>query len=508
MKKRYPFILLIITFFSLLSCKKSLQEEAPDPLSTHKELLEFSIPDSLNKNFIKKTITGVIGDSSINISLPEEVVATELVAVFKYEGAGVYIGNTEQISGKTTNDFTKEMVYTVKAEDGSSLNYTLNVTLVKELKSVMPHIYIDTDDQLPVNSKIDYVNATVRIDGGGGYDDYEGRTRIRGRGNSTWAYSKKPYRLKLDKKASLFGLSAEKDWILLANFLDESLMCNAIALKTGRLLDMPYTHHIVPVDVTLNGVYIGNYMFTEHKEVEENRINVGEGGVLLELDAYFDEPFKFYSKDFSLPVMLQYPELEEVPPAEAAAELALIRADFEKLTEAVADPSFPGNNYTNYLDLDAFVNYMLVYTFTLNEEINHPKSTYIYKHKDGKYKMGPIWDFDWAFGYEGVYRHFENPERPLFWSGTAKGTVFFGRLMEDPVIRSLFKKRWNEFKATRFPKLLAYMEDYADIIKDSYARDYAVWRRSNSPDISIVYNKMINWLNARVGYMDKLTSDW
>lgn len=507
--KSYRFVLfLALGFFTISSCEKSFERGGAEPLSSEKELRTFSIPDSLNDRYIKETIIGVIQDSAIHISIPEEVDATKLIAVFEYEGVGVFIGNTEQISGKTANDFTEDLTYRVNAEDGTHAEYTVIVTLIKELKSVMPHIYIDTDDQAPVNSKKDYVNASIRIDGGGEYDDYEGRTRIRGRGNSTWAYPKKPYRIKLDKKATLFGLSAEKDWILLANYLDESLMCNAIALKTGRLLDMPFTHHIIPVDVTLNGVYVGNYMFTEHKEVEDNRINVGKGGVLLELDTYFDEPFKFLSRDYKLPVMIQYPELEDLAASDAASELALIKTDFEKFTSAVADASFPNNNYTDYFDLDAFVNYMIVYTFTLNEEINHPKSTYIYKHKDGKYNMGPIWDFDWGFGYEGVYRHFESPARPLFWNGTAKGTVFFGRLMQDPAVKTLFKQKWNEFKTSRYPKLLSYMEDYAGIIKDSYARDYATWRRSSSPDISIVYNKMINWLDARVVYMDELTAGW
>lgn len=501
-------LLLLTLVVSVLSCKKAITKEEPEPLSSEKELISFAIPDSLNTAYIKETIAGEINGSEINLSLPGEVNASKLVATFGFKGAGVFIGAVQQTSGVTVNDFTKDIVYTVKAEDGSTKDYTIKITLVYELKSVIPHIYIDTDEKAPVNSKDNYVNANLRIDGAGEYEDYEGRTRIKGRGNSTWSYPKKPYRLKLDSKAPLFGLSTEKDWILLANYLDESLMCNAIAMKAGRLLEMPYTHHIIPVDVTLNGEYIGSYMFTEQKEVDDNRINIADGGVWLELDTYFDEPFKFYSKDYQLPVMVQYPELEDWDPAEANAELAKIKSDFELFTAAVKDASFPNNNYSSYFDLDAFVNYMIVYTLTLNEEINHPKSTYIYKPKDGKYNMGPIWDFDWAFGYEGRYTHFVEPTRDLFWSGTSKGTVFFSRLMHDPAVKSLFKQKWNQFRASEYPKLISYMERYADILKDSYARDYARWKRSSSPDISIVQQKMMDWLNARATYMDGLTSGW
>src|SRR5690606_14498507 len=222
------------------------------------------------------------------------------------------------------------------------------------------------------------------------------------RGNSTWGMPKKPYRLKLDNKASLLGLSAEKDWILLANYLDGTLMLNAVASKTAQLLEMPYTNTMIPVDVTLNGEYMGNYMFTEHKEVEKNRIDVTNGGILLELDTYFDEAWQFKSEHYELPVMIQYPELEDYLFEEATIERDRIMADFQILEDAVFDESFPNNNYLDYIDANALVNYLIVYNLTRNVEINHPKSTYLHKQKDGKYMMGPIWDFDWAFDYNGV----------------------------------------------------------------------------------------------------------
>ena len=188
----------------------------------------------------------------------------------------------------------------------------------------LPLIDIKTSGGAPINSKVTYLQATISIKGQGKYSDYKGTAQIRGRGNTTWTYPKKPYRFKLDNKDSLFGLAAEKDWVLLANYLDGMHILNAIAMKIGKLLNMPYTNNIIPVELTLNGSYQGTYMFTEQIEVKTNRVNVGNDGLLLLLDTNFDEIWKFKSAAYQLPVMIKHPELT------TQAEVAPIQAQFEQ----------------------------------------------------------------------------------------------------------------------------------------------------------------------------------
>ena len=371
-----------------------------------------------------------------------------------------------------------------------------------EIKHI-PHLYIDTDDGLPITIKKEYKKANIRIIGGVKYEDFEGRTSIRGRGNSTWGMPKKPYRLKLDTKESLLGLSAEKDWVLLQNYIDPSLMSNAVAMKTGQLLEMPFTHHIIPVDVTLNGEYIGSYTFTEHKEVEESRINVGEGGWLIELDTYFDEDYKFYSKNYQLPVMIQHPDLGKMSEVDATSVFNEMKSDFNTMEGLIFDESFPNNKYLDHFDAKAFVNFLIVYTLTGNEEINHPKSTYLYKKKGEKYNMGPIWDFDWAFGYEGTYQHFVNPTRNLFWGSNAKGTRFFSRITQDPVIQEMYRTEWPKFKSEKYPILRKYVVDYAETIRESHAADQKRWGQS-SGSIDKYLARLLDYLDKRVTYMDGL----
>lgn len=363
----------------------------------------------------------------------------------------------------------------------------------------IPHFFIVTENNTSITSKDDYLKATLTIEGNKEYENYTGTTQIKGRGNSTWLLPKKPYRLKLDNSASLLGLAEEKDWVLLANYLDGTLMLNAVAMKIGQLLKMPYTNTIIPVDLSVNTKYMGSYMLTEQVAVGKNRVNIEDGGVLLELDIFFDEPWEFKSSTYDLPVMVKYPKLK------TGLELETIKNDFETLEKAVASPTFPNNNYQDYIDVDALVNYLIVYNLTDNEEINHPKSTFMYKPKGGKYMMGPIWDFDWAYGYEDNNVHFASSNTPLFWTTNPPGTEFFTRFLMDPKIKTLYKLKWNTFKETNLPLLLTYIDEYSSLIETSQKNDYKLWLFRGENFRTDVKN-LRAWIQNRAKYIDSYTS--
>jgi hypothetical protein len=580
----------LLTTFLLLMCFVVSCEKEP-ALSNTKNIDVFIIEAALNSDVLKKDIEGVIERSRITLYIPKEIDVTNLVATFNYSGREILLGSQEQISMMTANNFSENLIYTVKAENGSQMDYYVKVEPIEDLGLILksfsfnevlnpildkdyqieikengltgkiksnnktliptfeteavtlsingiiqesgksevdfskpvvytltseygsqkeyivnlswttglPHFYIITENNAPINSKENYVRATIKLEGIGVYEDYEGTTGIRGRGNSTWGLPKKPYRLKLDTKAPLMGLSAEKDWILLANYLDETLMLNAVASKMAKMLEMPFTNTMIPVDVTINGEYMGNYMFTEHKEVETNRIDVTNDGVLLELDTYYDELWKFRSDNYNLPVMIAYPELEDYPMVEAEIEKDKIKADFQLLENAIFDSSFPNNDYLNYIDIDALVNYLIVYDLTRNHEINNPKSTYIHKQKNGKYMMGPIWDFDWAFGFNGHDKHFGSYSGPLLYGGL--GGAFFSRFLEDPKVQELYRQKWASFKTSKLPELLMYIDNYADLIELSQERDYQKWQRGTGNFKGDVQS-LRSWIENRASYID------
>lgn len=468
-------------------------------------MLSFVLQQSTNAAYLEEDVVGVVENDEIQLTIDTKVDVAKLIATFTHNGHVVFVNTAVQESATTANDFSQQLIYTVEAENKERRQYTVKIDwreVDEEVAAHIPHFYIYTDNNMPINSKDDYRKGILRVKGGEVYEDFSAPTSVKGRGNSTWKLPKKPYRLKLDAKASLLGLPAEKDWILLANYIDPSLMCNAVAMKTGQLLQMPFTNHIIPVDVTVNGEYMGSYMFTEQKEVKESRINVGEGGWFIELDTYFDEEWKFKSKYFQLPVMIQYPELDKMSEAEAQPIFNEMRSDFNALEELIFAESFPNNNYLDYFDAEAFVNYLIVYTLTDNKEINSPKSTYIYKKKGGKYNMGPIWDFDWAFGYAIKPRkHFTHPTESLFVPGKSKGTAFFSRIAHDPAIQEIYKTKWVQFKAEKYPLLIEYLKDYAHTIRESHAQDQVRWEQGTD-GVDEYLSELLNWLHERVAYMD------
>lgn len=353
-------------------------------------------------------------------------------------------------------------------------------------------IKFDTNGGVPIVSKDDYVEGVLTVSGHVEFDDVTMDAKIRGRGNSTWSFPKKPYKIKLNEDASILGLAPEKKWVLLANYIDGTHLLNAVGMKIGQLLDIPFTNTMLPVEVTINNQYHGLYMLTEQVEVKSNRVNVGDDGLLLNLDTNYDEEWQFRSGAYDLPVTVKYPKEMDVD------KLTSIKSQFQILEDLVAQNDFPNNQYLDYIDDVSIANYLIVYMLTGNEEINHPKSTYLHKTNDGKFTMGPIWDFDWGFAFEGSFEHFSSFNRPLFWEPKTKsGTQFFSKLMSDPKIEALIKEQWSGFKANDLAALMNYIDDYAAEIQVAKAKDLALWG-TDSKEASAL--KL--WLENRVLYMD------
>jgi hypothetical protein len=450
---------------------------------------------------------------SLNPSLPRDIVLTsvdnktytgvipqytskDLILSFDTNARNVFVDTTLQISGVTVNNFSNEVLYKFITPGGvnNSIKIKLNVLGITE-DHVVPHIIITTENTEEITSKEIYLMASMYIDGKKGYPDFYGTTQIRGRGNSTWKMEKKPYRLRLPTKGSVLGLPEARNWVLLANYIDPSLMCNIVAMKIGRDLNVPYTNTMIPVDLTINGEYRGSYVLTQQIEVHENRVNISDDGYLIELDSYFDEDYQFYSANYTLPVMIKSPDLNN------ESELLPIKREFEALESLIKESTFPNNSYKDYFDINAFAKYILVCFITANEEINHPKSIYMHKRPGGKFTFGPLWDFDWAYGYDGESSfHFMNPTKALFWN-THAGAMFFKRLFEDPAVKTAFKNEWVNYKVNHLSDLYVFIDQYAARIKSSKQADYNKWR-NNGADFDNEVARMKTYLQQRATYID------
>ena len=152
----------------------------------------------------------VVGDSVIECLIPHIVESKMLVPSFDVRDGRLMADGIEVLSDETVLDCSRPLELQVIGKDFSK-SYQLKVKCFTGL----PVVYIDTEDKVAVTSKEEYINAVFRIvedvetrDAG---DVFESAVRIKGRGNSTWGFPKKPYKIKFDVKTSLLGEPADKE---------------------------------------------------------------------------------------------------------------------------------------------------------------------------------------------------------------------------------------------------------------------------------------------------------
>jgi hypothetical protein len=449
-----------------------------------------------NNAFLTADVSSFIGEESI---IPLVTFSqSELIPTFTTNAVKVLVDEVEQKSGMTKNDFSSPVVYQFIMRNGETFQYTVKAEF---LLSAIPELTITTTDPsiAEIPSKDYYLEGTLAVNGRGGYEDYTGKTEVKGRGNSTWGYPKKPYRLKLNKKAEICGLGKAKNYVLLANHLDPTLMLNSVAFKIGRLLELPFTNHAIPVDVVLNGIYKGSYLLTEQIEVKENRVDLDENNsVMWELDSYWDDEPKFKSTAFNLPVMVKDPDL-------TTEQFEYWKKDFNAFTTQFAKEPLEGNSYVDMIDIESVAKFLITFNLVHNMEINHPKSVFLHKEGNGKYVMGPIWDFDWAYDYEGTSNHFGRYNTPLFSSSmNGVGTAFFQRFLQDSRVKAIYKRTWQDFKNNKLDALLQYVDDYAVMLKPSVERNSELWENTRSFDTKV--KELKTWLKNRADYIDSEVS--
>lgn len=378
-------------------------------------------------------------------------------------------------------------------------------------------IYITTNDGLDITSKEEYTPCYVSVNGRGCFPHYSGKAKIRGRGNSTWLwYDKKPYRIKLDDSSPILGLGANRDWVLLANYRDVTDLMNAFVFEVGEWLGMPYTNHTRFTEVFLNGEYVGLYQLTEQVEQGKNRVAVDdERGILLALDLDDgpdlspDATDNFYSEVFRLPVCIKHPDDDDLTDALKDS----IKQEFAKLEEAINAKSFSRVN--KLMDMRSFVRYLILQELVLNVELVAPRSVFIHKDIDGRWTMGPLWDFDAGYDFDwgtmttghnyfSGYKELVLGTDPYHHHGGYDAGIspFFTRLFASHGFVTLFKEEWNGMKGELMERNWAEMELYLDELhRGTITREFSRWPLRGKTYMNEVYS-MRDWLNKRIKYLD------
>jgi len=511
MKKLY--FLLLIT--AVWGCKKNdlitdnKNNTTTTPTTDIAAITTAKLEVKNNTGKLTADVTFTIDDANSQLTaiLPEINSVKKLAFSFVTKTAGTIITNQDTIllNGKTIVDFGKAVTFTLQTPKGNVRNYKV---IVKVFTGI-PIINITSASA--ITSKDNYVTGTVAVNGNAEYDSQPTvPMKIKGRGNSSWSlFPKKPYRFKLDTKASLLGMPAAKDWVLLANYNDKTLMRNRIALELARRVGSDFAPESRFVEVFLNGEFLGNYLLTAQVEVQSKRVNITEltasatditGGYLLELDYRLDEP-NWFRTTKNLPITIKSPD------AITAPQLAYIKKYFQDTEDALFATNFadPVNGYSKYLNSDSFVNWLLVNETTKNQDARDFSSIYYYKDRGGKLGMGPVWDFDLSSG------NIDSTIAKVPENWYVRDATWFARLEHDPVFNNKFRNRWAATRNNEIQQIFTDIDQTAAYLQLSQKKNFGrwpildkyIWRNAvvtGSYDKEVDY--MRAFLKSRVAWID------
>ena len=478
----------------------------------------------INNEFKYQVFTdadGVIDGDTIRVEVAG--IGKRLTASFKLSDsdAVAYVDGVLQQSKVSRMRFEDSRIYTV-CHDGDMVlkhlntgayefvpfgrDYVVEVDFLTDHTTSVPRIDVNTVGGVGISSKEYYVDAEIIIDGAGVFPSMTDSVQIKGRGNDSWTgyvNGKNPYRLKFANKVKPFGLKKGKNWVLLANNRKGSLLTNAIGMKAASLIGTVAVNHIIPVDLYVNGMYKGNYNFTEKVGFAGNSVDLDDetAAVLLELDTYYDEVEgqKFKSTPYSIPVNIKHPDFSE------DVTVLSFEGIQQRFNDFVADV-YDGKDFSAHVDAENLARFLMVNELIVNREIIHPKSTFCYNenllNEGNRFIFGPLWDLDWSFGYNGVHAgsYFNFLKTSDFYNDfNYEQLDFIVALRNMPGMGRRLYQLWQDFMGDDLDELCEFCEDYYEYAKPSIERGKAV--NLDDTNYQLQSYRATQWIRQRAEFL-------
>ena len=411
----------------------------------------------------------------------------------------------------------------------ADLNLLVDAVLGHELppmptySGTLPVLFINTEGHHNIDSKEVYLHADWWLDNMG-IDGYESigspneplEMQIKGRGNATWTmHEKKPFRLKFFQAVPVLGMPSSKHWVLLSGtdyWIGQ--INDALPHEIGRQMGMSWNPDQVPIEVVLNGQYIGLYHMAEKIRVDKNRVNIVEqkdnetdstkvtGGWLLEIDNYYDPNQIAFTEGNGRNIWVtpQSPEILSDVQRTYITDL-LIQAD-----SAIYCEDKDSTEWEHYIDIDSLAIFYIIQEIMDNPEGFHG-SCYFHKQRGDSTKLifGPLWDFGSSFSrYKPTYEfnHFIYDEAPsnlhLHW---------IAEIAKFPRFQDCVRQHWKRFYEDVYPELDHFLDEFGDKIEVAGNCDYDRWPKSECNNIknrinftrNHCLNKKIAWLQSQWG---------
>lgn len=387
----------------------------------------------------------------------------------------------------------------------------------------LPVMFINTEGAVPITSKDEYVYADYYVDNMGiegienvGSQDAPQLMEIRGRGNYTWSdFDKKPYRIKLDQKTPLLGMKRNKHFALLAHPDDKlGFLRNTVGFELSRRLGLAWTPAQQPVEVVLNGDYLGLYMLTEIIRVEPDRVNITEqanyetnrflitGGWLVEIDNYLEEEQIRTVEGNGNNIWSTYKSPELLSDEQRTYLTGLINT----ANAAIYVSDKTNNSWEKYIDPDTLACFYLTQELLDDTESFHGSC---YWHKENgdstKIMFGPVWDFGNAFH--------RTPNRFIY-DQPAFTQTWIGEIAKFPHFQEIVLKHWNRYVRMHHKSMDEFIDDFIGKIYYAAMSDAARWPQYGNPDIlndrdtfKSYFHSKYSWLASQWGEPSDVPGD-
>jgi len=376
-------------------------------------------------------------------------------------------------------------------------------------ESNLPIVVIDTDGQEILDDPrivvhmgiIDNDSAINNIDDP--FNGYDGLISIEIRGSSSQMFPKKQYALETQDidgenlNVSILGMPEENDWILHAPYSDKSLLRNFLAYELARDMGR-YASRTRFCELVINGDYKGLYIFMEKIKRDNNRVDISKlnpdettgddltGGYIVKVDKWDGENNDGWWSASPLPeydgtwYQYHYPKPDDIVD-EQKDYINNYITDFELLlaSEAYNDPDA---GYYDQVNLESFIDVSLMSEISKNVDA-YRLSAYMYKDKDsedGRLTMGPIWDYNLAFGNADYYDGWD----PAGWQldvelggDPFKIPFWWYRIWDDETFRDAFNQRWQELRQTVFSEeyIMNMIDSTIAVIDEAQVRNFQRW---------------------------------
>lgn len=418
-------------------------------------------------------------------------------------GCAVILDGNPVPDGMTCEVFQTDIPYALQCTDRQG--NTLEGQIVFYQADAVPAVYVDVR-----SGSMAYIHqykeneepGSMRIYLPDGSLDYEGNLEsVKGRGNATWGWEKKPYHLKLRVEADILDMGEAGSWILLANTYDPSHLRNRIVYEAADAIGLAYSPQCRPVDLYLNGEYAGLYLLTEKIELHSQRVDISKtSGNLISIEKkerLWEYGASQFVTDGGTPVRIRSTaNPDALQQTLQAAERAILAPDG-------IDPA-TGKSWQELIDPESWAKKYLVEEVFGNLDAGYISQFFYWDDAaSGKIHAGPVWDYDVTMGSPD---HWQLQDANMLYAGRPhlenwEDTPWFYALYQKPEFRELVE---DYYKTSLRPLLTHWLEQaipaWEAQIHGSARMDRMRW---NGQDPQSATLQLMDYMQRRMDFLDR-----